>query len=337
TCPGKSNDPCERRVYFDASLSSDNDSTDGTNGIISYEWRIYSDRRYDQLPSGSPYHEYVRPTSDFTYAFKNVTADPTGNTAGTPIRMDLTVQDRANKDSEKYRLFFQIVPEDFGDAPPVVDILTPEEGDSQSGALVWINGTVSSGVEDGDLMIQVALSGSDLNLTPTQQFARKGAMKFNSTSSLGDGSNFQLALGIDDLYQVGEGVTQTVYIKIQEGSDGVAIYQQIQINLIPIEEETGDGGGIVVEPENTEGGSATNLLLIVAGLVFALVAIVGVTLLIMRSRGGDDAVGGGEQAVFGGVETMDPKEAYVQQLIAQGYPEETARAYAEQYASHFQQ
>jgi len=337
TCPGKSTDPCERRVYFDAALSSDNDSTDGTNGIISYEWRIYSDRRYDQLPSGSPYHEYVRPTADFTYSFKNVTADPTGNTAGTPIRMDLTVQDRANKDSEKYRLFFQIVPEDFGDAPPVVDILTPEEGDSQSGALVWINGTVSSGVEDGDLMIQVALSGSDLNLTPTQQFARKGAMKFNSTSSLGDGSNFQLALGIDDLYQVGEGVTQTVYIKIQEGSDGVAIYQQIQINLIPIEEETGDGGGIVVEPENTEGGSATNLLLIVAGLVFALVAIVGVTLLIMRSRGGDDAVGGGEQAVFGGVETMDPKEAYVQQLIAQGYPEETARAYAEQYASHFQQ
>ena len=84
------------------------------------------DRRYDQLPSGSPYHEYVRSTADFTYAFKNVTADPTGNTAGTPIRMDLTVQDRANKDSEKYRLFFQIVPEDFGDAPPVVDILTPE-------------------------------------------------------------------------------------------------------------------------------------------------------------------------------------------------------------------
>ena len=66
-------------------------------------------------------------------------------------------------------------------------------------------------------------------------------------------------------------------------------------------------------------------------------AIVGVTLLVMRSRGGSDVSSGGEQAVFGGVETMDPKEAYVQQLIAQGYPEETARAYAEQYASHFQQ
>ena len=36
-------------------------------------------------------------------------------------------------------------------------------------------------------------------------------------------------------------------------------------------------------------------------------------------------------------EQMDPMEAYVQQLIAQGYPEETARAYAQQYAAHFQQ
>ena len=337
TCPGKSTDPCERRVYFDAGLSSDNDSTDGSSGIISYEWRLYSDRRYDQLPSGSPYHEYVRSTPDFTYAFKNVTVDPNGNTAGTPIRMDLTVQDRANKDSEKYRLFFQVVPEDFGDAPPDYSILTPEEGDSQQGPLVWINGTVNSGVEDNDLMIQVALSGSDLNLTPTQQFSRKSDMKFNSTSGLGNEDGFTLALGIDDLYKVGEGVTQTVYIKIQEGSDGVAIYQQIQINLIPIEEDTGDGGGTVVDSEGTEADSSSSLLLIVAGLIFGLVAVVGVTLFLMRGRGGDSTVSGGEQAVFGGVETMDPKEAYVQQLIAQGYPEETARAYAEQYASHFQQ
>jgi hypothetical protein len=31
---------------------------------------------------------------------------------------------------------------------------------------------------------------------------------------------------------------------------------------------------------------------------------------------------------FGGVEQMDPVEAYVQQLLAQGYDEETARQYA---------
>ena len=54
-------------------------------------------------------------------------------------------------------------------------------------------------------------------------------------------------------------------------------------------------------------------------------------------RGGDDedqfnVAGAGAMPA-----QMDPMEAYVQQLIAQGYPEETARAYAAQYASHFQQ
>ena len=41
-------------------------------------------------------------------------------------------------------------------------------------------------------------------------------------------------------------------------------------------------------------------------------------------------------AGYAGVAQMDPMEQYVQQLIAQGY-EETARAYAQQYAGHFQQ
>ena len=46
---------------------------------------------------------------------------------------------------------------------------------------------------------------------------------------------------------------------------------------------------------------------------------------------GGDVAGGYQQ-----VAQMDPMEQYVQQLIAQGYPEETARAYAQQYAAHFQ-
>ena len=45
-------------------------------------------------------------------------------------------------------------------------------------------------------------------------------------------------------------------------------------------------------------------------------------------RGRDESTG------FGGSLTeMDTTEAYVQQLISQGYPEDTARTYAEQYAA----
>ena len=48
-------------------------------------------------------------------------------------------------------------------------------------------------------------------------------------------------------------------------------------------------------------------------------------------KGGDkeDAFGGMEGAF--GADALDPTEQYVQQLIAQGYPEETARAFAAQY------
>jgi hypothetical protein len=48
-----------------------------------------------------------------------------------------------------------------------------------------------------------------------------------------------------------------------------------------------------------------------------------------RSDDKDDAFGGMEGAF--GADALDPTEQYVQQLIAQGYPEETARAFAAQY------
>jgi hypothetical protein len=58
--------------------------------------------------------------------------------------------------------------------------------------------------------------------------------------------------------------------------------------------------------------------------------VIVTTLLLVRGRGGDSS--GADASAFGGdVAEMDPVEAYVQQLVAQGYPEETARAYAQQY------
>ena len=65
----------------------------------------------------------------------------------------------------------------------------------------------------------------------------------------------------------------------------------------------------------------------------ALIIVVLATLFMLRMRKGSTA----DVEGFGGIEDMDPMEAYVQQLISQGYPEETARQYADQYASHFQQ
>ena len=55
--------------------------------------------------------------------------------------------------------------------------------------------------------------------------------------------------------------------------------------------------------------------------------------LVIRGRGRTAA----EETIesFGGVEQMDPGEAYVQQLIAQGYDEQMARQYAQQYYAQY--
>ena len=71
------------------------------------------------------------------------------------------------------------------------------------------------------------------------------------------------------------------------------------------------------------------MILGIAGGALLLLIVIIVTLMLVRGRGDSDAIDSG---TFGGdVAEMDPVEAYVQQLVAQGYPEETARAYAQQY------
>ena len=79
------------------------------------------------------------------------------------------------------------------------------------------------------------------------------------------------------------------------------------------------------------------------GIGVGVLLVVILSLFFVLRGGGEEVeitVGGDFNAAaagYAGVAEMDPMEQYVQQLIAQGYPEETARAYAQQYAGHFQQ
>ena len=84
--------------------------------------------------------------------------------------------------------------------------------------------------------------------------------------------------------------------------------------------DDGDGGGL-----------GTGLL---AGIGAAVLIVIILSLLVLR-RGGDDEVKSVDFAMGTGgyADALDPVEQYVQQLVAQGYPEDTARAHAAQYAS----
>ena len=78
-------------------------------------------------------------------------------------------------------------------------------------------------------------------------------------------------------------------------------------------------------------------MLIFAGAGVLLLVLVVIVTMVMKGRGRDDD-GSDSVEQFGGVEQMDPVEAYVQQMVASGYDEQTARTYAEQYyASYYEQ
>ena len=119
-------------------------------------------------------------------------------------------------------------------------------------------------------------------------------------------------------------------------------YQSIDVNLVP----RGAGGPTDVDCEanpdaegcesttsgdgGDEGGLSSGLLF--GGIAAFVLLLVIVTTLLLVRRGGGGSVTDRHAATFGDdVAEMDPVEAYVQQLVAQGYPEETARAYAQQY------
>ena len=333
-------------VHFDASNSSDGDATDGTNGIKTYIWKVFLDNPWDQ-PGTAPQSGKTTEVSSmvshsFTHRFQNITVDPTTGFEGVPIRIELTVVDQADKQNlqnDKYKMYFVVVGEGYGDAEPEVDFTSPTAGSSQTDDTLYVNGSLLSGSENSDVMIEVALAEDTLDLLPSQKFPLKTAGAYDSTVQLADGEEFSLTLDIADLYDE-NGSTQTIWLKITEG-DGSrwTIYQSIDVNLVP--RETGpidpdcdanpdaEGCESTTSGDGDEGGLSSTLLF--GGIAaFVLLLVIVTTLLLVRGRGGDSS--GADASAFGGdVAEMDPVEAYVQQLVAQGYPEETARAYAQQY------
>jgi hypothetical protein len=333
-------------VHFDASNSSDGDATDGTNGIKTYIWKVFLDNPWDQ-PGTAPQSGKTTEVSSmvshmFTHRFQNITVDPNTGFEGSLIRVELTVVDQADKpslQSDKYKMYFVVVGEGYGDDEPVVDFTSPAPASSQTEDTLYVNGSIVSGSENNDVMIEVALAEATLDLLPSQKFPLKTAGAYDSTVQLADGAEFSLALDIADLYDA-NGSTQTIWIKITEG-DGSrwTIYKTIDVNLVP-RESGPDGVDCEANPDaegcdssasgDSESGMSSGLLYGgIAALVLLLVIVV--TLLLVRGRSGDSSAADAAGAVGGDVAEMDPVEAYVQQLVAQGYPEETARAYAQQY------
>ena len=205
-------------VEFDGSNSNDPDATSG-NGIETYEWKIYFD-----IPYGDDFvlepHTFSEPASSnglFTYSFQNVTVSQDGTQEG-QIRMELRVYDAVGKMSDKFRMYFVVVPEGGGDQEPVFQIDASDNMTSTDADVFFINGTLVSGSETGEVYVEVAFSMDDFDKSALEKYNLVTQGLFARSSALSDSDTFSMPLSLDELY-TNLSETVHVYIKTYEGND----------------------------------------------------------------------------------------------------------------------
>ena len=353
-------------IHFDASNSSDADALDG-NGIENYEWKVLFDAPYGDDSFDLDGHTFSQSAASggmWSYKFKNVTVDSTGTTQN-QIRMELVVYDSAGKFSEKHRMYFVIVPEGFGDEEPEIQWDNVQLNESRFDAdTITISGMVLSGAETGEVYVEAAFFEENFSASSVMKYNMSVLGLWGKSSAMGDNDRFEITLNVDGFY-TNKSTSQRVYIKYYEGdfpNERWVTIKWIELNLPACQgleadpqaeaaggefilDENGDcqwNGAWAYDPvtgewkdnsQTNDGGDEVqgglDPIMLIGGVVMLLV-IIGGTLMFMRKGGEKEDAFGGMEGAFG-ADALDPTEQYVQQLIAQGYPEETARAFAAQY------
>ena len=308
----------------DIKFSAANSSDVGT-GIISYTWTISGDGGLD--------HEITLPSSqtDWHYTFRNLTGQ-------TLVMIELEVHDqRGSSNDMPVRIFFEVVGELFGDDEPQVemDSLMTTEG-HQFDALdavdiLNLTGRVvdNDATSECDVTVEVALGDTSVfDAGEAVKTTQKQLGRYDWQTGLCNGQMYSLSLNISHLYEEDIGNASMVYFRITEGS--YVVEEQIQLYTVPRPLDP-----CVADPSSCEdsGSGPLGNVVMIGGITAIVLILVVVITLIIRGRGRTAA----EETIesFGGVEQMDPVEAYVQQLIAQGYDEQMARQYAQQYYAQY--
>ena len=219
-------------VQFDGSNSYDLDATSG-NGIDTYEWKIYFD-----MPYGGDYvlepHTFSEPASSnglFTYSFQNVTVSEDG-AQEMEVRMELRVYDAVGKRSEKFRMYFVVADSGSVDQEPVFQIDASNNMTSTDADVFYINGTLVSGSESGDVFVEAAFSMDDFDESAIVKYNLMLEGLFNRAASLSDGDTFSMTLSIDGFY-TNLSETLQIYIKTYEGDNQRWItYHWFEITLM---------------------------------------------------------------------------------------------------------
>ena len=236
-------------VEFDGSNSNDPDSTTD-NGVATYEWKIYFDMPYGEQPNlqGHTFSESASSNGLFTYSFQNVTVNQDGQSES-EIRMELRVFDAVGKVSEKYRMYFVVLPEGSSDQPPEFEFDMTTNLTSTDADVFYVNGTLVSGSENGDVYVVGAFSMDDFDKSAIERYNLLQEGLYAYSEALSDSDAFSLALSIDGMYT---NLTQTVHVYIQtyEGDDKRwTTYHWFEITLMACQGVVAPEGAIIAGGE----------------------------------------------------------------------------------------
>jgi len=222
-------------VEFDASNSSDPDATTG-NGIDTYEWNIFFDAPHDDDEFNLEGHTFSEPASSnglFTYSFQNVTVSEDGQTEN-QIRLELRVYDAVGKVSEKFRMYFVVADAGSVDQEPVFQFDASDNMTSTDSDVFYINGTLVSGSETGEVYVEVAFSMDSFGAPPVEKYTLSQEGLWAKTNALSDGDSFSLMLSIDGFY-TNLSETLQIYFKTYEWSSSGerwVNYHYFQVTLL---------------------------------------------------------------------------------------------------------
>jgi hypothetical protein len=252
----------ESLVEFDASASNDPGTSSGGSGIDMYQWRVLFDAPYGDDSfnlDGHLYNESANSQGSWAYAFQNITVSEDGAQQN-EIRIELRVYDSEGNASEKFRFYFVVVPEHFGDDEPAIQFDAFEDnGTSLSSDTYTVSGYVLSGSENGDVYVEVAFHEENFSASAVEKYNMHLEGVWGKSDALGNGDAFELELSLTGLYS-NQSETIQIYFKSYEGAypdESWVTIQWVEFTLeacqgVVAPEQAVEAGGEFVLDENNQ-------------------------------------------------------------------------------------